>query len=379
MPRSSLLVPAMCVLVALILALATVIVAARLLIHDQAVPTGNGPIVLLIVLPPGDQGGVDQYEAVSVAQDGSRTALPISLDAYSCPTYSPDGQHLAYVSGKSLEGAPPLSLVIADADGLNAKRLWAGYWAGDLRQIVWSRDSSRLYVNGAMTNSDSGIGSIIATMPDGTTKVIAQLGSDMPGAVSFNGVDPNEIAFISTDGTQLQVIETDTGTVRAVATGGRIDSVSWSPDGTTIAYAAASGQGKLDGDLYFVDPDGSNLRDVTAGSVGAEGLLAWSPDGRLLAVKVDGAGPDGAFQIVLFDRHGQPSGTLGPFTASSNFSFTWSPDSQEILLGLGGSGLVHLNNGPLIAAVDGGPTRSIGVAPGEYFLGCPPSWQPVNQ
>ena len=41
MPRSSLLVPALTVLLAVILALATAIAAARLLLHDQSPPMGS--------------------------------------------------------------------------------------------------------------------------------------------------------------------------------------------------------------------------------------------------------------------------------------------------------------------------------------------------
>ena len=65
-----------------------------------------------------------------------------------------------------------------------------------------------------------------------------------------------------------------------------IRSIAWSPDGKTIAYTAASPadpSGKTD--LFFVEVDGS-VPVTVGGDSGSEGFLAWSPDGRQLAVLV---------------------------------------------------------------------------------------------
>jgi Tol biopolymer transport system component len=52
---------------------------------------------------------------------------------------------------------------------------------------------------------------------------------------------------------------------------------TWSPDGTTIAFVSISGNNK--GDLYMMNPDGSDLRLIRRNE-GATfgGRPAWKPN-----------------------------------------------------------------------------------------------------
>ncbi|HMM41571.1 MAG TPA: hypothetical protein PKA95_06700, partial [Thermomicrobiales bacterium] len=109
----------------------------------------------------------------------------------------------------------------------------------------------------------------------------------------------------------------------------------WSPDGRQIAFWAASGASveRYSSDLYIVDADGDNLRQVT--SVG-EGI-DWSPDGsqivftrpiapfntQLFVINVDGTGER---QLTDIPPEEQPIG----YPTSNSCCADWSPDGSRI-------------------------------------------------
>jgi hypothetical protein len=110
--------------------------------------------------------------------------------------------------------------------------------------------------------------------------------------------------------------------------------------------------------------------------------MAWSPDGRLLAVNAhDPAG--GTFRTRILDFGGSDVGLplerpeLGPFDATPNLSFTWAPDGSALLYTTAG-GRQSLSGGPpLIAPVDGGPTSTVNVG-SDFYTQCPLAWQAVH-
>ena len=92
--------------------------------------------------------------------------------------------------------------------------------------------------------------------PDGTT-----IGLITPGTVSAVGVDDTGPT------TLIQGIANNQGDAQ--------DAVSWSPDGSKIAYVD-------DGDIYVMNADGSNTRRLTTDPKG-DFYPAWSPDGSTIA------------------------------------------------------------------------------------------------
>jgi Tol biopolymer transport system component len=71
---------------------------------------------------------------------------------------------------------------------------------------------------------------------------------------------------------------------------------AWSPDEQWIAFLNESG---LEGDLYLVHPDGTNLqRLTTTDDISRDGNLVWSPDGKYIAYS---ANRDGNIEIYLLD------------------------------------------------------------------------------
>jgi Tol biopolymer transport system component len=90
------------------------------------------------------------------------------------------------------------------------------------------------------------------------------------GRFSRSDVGREEVFVMDADGSNL------TRLTRTTWTNTR---PSWSPDGTTIAFASRRG-GDLD--LYLMDPDGGNVRRLTT-SPGRDTEPVWSADGSLIA------------------------------------------------------------------------------------------------
>jgi TolB protein len=152
------------------------------------------------------------------------------------PTFSPDGQYIAFVSDHA-STFPTLQLMnAADGSGRHTVSM-PGFQAEDVDSMAWSPDGSEL----AMT--------------------------------VFNEPGPSQIALLPLDSANRKP-----GWMLTSMTGGAIDP-SWSPDGTWLAFAGRD-NGAIE--IQVVQPDGSGLTKLTN-----DGLLArspvWSPDGAHIA------------------------------------------------------------------------------------------------
>ena len=135
----------------------------------------------------------------------------------------------------------------------------------------------------------------------------------------------DRIAF-TCGGGEICVVRSDgTGLASLVSTGNQVDSLDWSPDGSTIVFACGSR-------LCTVQSDGTNLVELP-GQVG-DREPAWSPDGSLIA---------SAGQVTLFkqgllvmdadgtNRRALYSGGTGLFSGGGGVSDpVWSPDGSQI-------------------------------------------------
>jgi TolB protein len=99
---------------------------------------------------------------------------------------------------------------------------------------------------------------------------------------------------------------------------------AWSPDGERIAFESLdNGQW----DIYVMNSDGSNVRNLMPNTPSNEGNVTWSPDGERIAFVSD---RDGDFEIYVMnaDGSGEPR-NLTRNEASDVFP-AWSPSSDEL-------------------------------------------------
>jgi Tol biopolymer transport system component len=106
----------------------------------------------------------------------------------------------------------------------------------------------------------------------------------------------------------------------------------WSPDDRQIAFSGTHGGIT---DLYIVDANGKNLRQLTNDEYG-DLQPAWSPDGKRLAFATD-RGPETNLSILKFSKWriavmDLQSGAIEvlPNQAGLNLNPAWSPDGRQL-------------------------------------------------
>src|SRR5690606_7515554 len=112
-----------------------------------------------------------------------------------------------------------------------------------------------------------------------------------------------------------------------------ITTPSWSPDGERLVFTGYTGGIS---DLYIVDRDGGNLRQLTNDKY-ADFHPVWSPDGRTIAFSTDrGQDTDfeslqfGNWRVATYDLDMGTVRVLDGMDAGRNVSPQWAPDGQSI-------------------------------------------------
>ena len=103
-----------------------------------------------------------------------------------------------------------------------------------------------------------------------------------------------------------------------------IVSADWSPDGNTIAFAMAVDQPNAY-EIFLMNTDATNVRQITYGLEGIGGSLDWSPDGKYLLIY---AGPAGDKDIFRIDIEAETAEQLTD--GGNNAACSYSPDGQWI-------------------------------------------------
>jgi TolB protein len=195
-----------------------------------------------------------------VASDTYPPPRTCTLDSFSSPAFSPEGTRVAFDAGASI------ALVALDGASV-AHRLLAH--SDDDGEPAFSPNGRQLAFSAGTDVSGHDIRRSIWVME-----------VDGSGArqISPHGSEPawssrNVIAFVRSG--EIWVMRPNGSRLRKVTGGGGF-APAWSPDGTKIAFSRH-------GSIFVVDPAAHRLRRV-ARWMSAVGL-AWSPDGRRLAIR----------------------------------------------------------------------------------------------
>ncbi|WP_118827677.1 DPP IV N-terminal domain-containing protein [Salinibacter ruber] len=149
--------------------------------------------------------------------------------------------------------------------------------------------------------------------------------------IAFQGRPPGEeyeeyqIYTIRPGGSNLrQVTDYYNGDDSPTYNGGDY-SPAWSPNGSRIAFTSDRDEDG-DSEIYTIDPDGSDLKQVTDNDV-SDASLAWSPDGSRIAFSSNRDGDD---EIYTIDPDGSDLKQVTDQNARDAFP-AWSPDGSRIV------------------------------------------------
>ncbi|MDP9225750.1 MAG: hypothetical protein M3P18_18305 [Actinomycetota bacterium] len=160
-----------------------------------------------------------------------------------------------------------------------------------------------------------------------------------------------------------------------------VRDLAWSPDGSRIAFVRTvhsdSGSEAEDMlDVFVMNSDGSHLRQVTSGLQITS--VAWSPDGDAFVATVQRLEPGGttfANDVAVLNLEGEIVRTLTDDGGSTEPS--WSPDGTQIvfLRNEGRPGDRDSTRDVMVMSRDGGPATALSnVEPGMVAVG--PTWSP---
>jgi hypothetical protein len=264
---------------------------------QAAFPGANGKIAYLN----------KDYRVFVANADGTGVIGPLTPASTpaTAPRWSPDGRQLVFSLHSFSSGGESIVVMNADGTGLRPVAISGATtlngspsWTAD-GHIVFSRVDPSTYVA-------SGIWSV---EPDGTGLQQLTTGADFEVSAAPNGT----LAFTrhpASGGWVIYVSAADGSSAHALdtLTDVQVDSPSWAPDSSKVAFEVADPVNDTDGGIYVINADGTGQVRIKGNAEGSH--PAFSPDGTQIAyampdavVGADGIGsmrPDGSgSQMVL--------------------------------------------------------------------------------
>jgi len=253
-------------------------------------------------------------------KSGRDGRLTTGVGEYTHPNLSRDGRRLV---GTVIDAHQSLEkITIAFDRAVSFEPLTDGY-SGDI-DPVWSPDGTRLVFSTSRTGNRT-LWSANARVKE-AVPLTSGVAIDERPAFSSDG---RRIAFVSDRGGQrgVWIVNSDGGSPRLVAHADVVDTISWSPDGRRLVYATPIGDAP--GLMIMNVADGTTARLPTPMAATAP---AWSVDDVIAYVEPRG-GDRGAF-ATLIRPDGQRvnasplDGPRAPFIA--NGLMAWSPDGKRL-------------------------------------------------
>lgn len=137
-----------------------------------------------------------------------------------------------------------------------------------------------------------------------------------------------ELAFLTDrfGDTEIMVTDLDGNQRRITSTGGNKTAIGWSPDNQELAYCRSwEEKGSKMGEVVVASVNDDTIKKVTPAVKATDITMDWSPDGKYLAVNVQGE-QQGVWLASVSDN-----GWERKFTAKGGGKvIKWSPDGQKV-------------------------------------------------
>ncbi|MGJ3238111.1 MAG: hypothetical protein ACFE0Q_05340 [Anaerolineae bacterium] len=256
----------------------------------------------------------NDFELFSVNPDGSdlRQLTDNSFDDWGA-TWSPDRMQIAFRSGKDGQS----SLYVMDADGQNVRRLSPTQMTvGDpfyQGTVSWSPDGASVVFDAYFTNNwdiwTVGVqNGLLTRMTNDNSDNVHPDWSPDGRQIAFNRYINGVL--------EIFVMDTDGQNIRQLTQGQTVMSMypRWSPDSTQIIYFTNDGE---QADIHMMSRDGHHLRQLTTHAA-VDRVATFSPDGQSIVFRSERDGDSDIYTMNL------RSGTIQPVT--TNHSMDMSPD-----------------------------------------------------
>ena len=280
------------------------------LIFALACRSGAPPIVFT-----SDRDG--NLEIYSVRADGrgeEENLTKSPRDEFS-PSLSPNGRHVAFLSG----GSNDIRLEVLQISGDERSQVFSG--AGEITHPKWGPDSGRLAYAFAQ---ESGNAVYVSDSDGEESMLLSKVAADEVGGWSPEG---DFIVFSVREGAEQGLyVRNPDGVNEFRRTKSTDYGATWSPDSRYIAFLSTR-----DGnpEIYVIDPEEGEEVRVTDSEAPEYGL-SWSPNGKRLLFVTERDGNAEIYSVEIKDRGMTDNLTRLTHNEVRDEQPTWSPNGKRI-------------------------------------------------